>query len=747
MRYSRYRTEANQPEPERRARGVDAPEKYHYHAFISYSHADEAWARWLHKTLETWRVPKHLVGRQTRVARVPARLTPIFRDREELPSSASLNQEVNLALAQSANLVVVCSPAAAQSRWVNQEVAAFKRLGRSDRILCLIVQGEPEDCFVPALREADGDRRHHGTDGSEPMAADLRPGQDGRKLAILKLVSGMLGLRLDELRMREHQRKIRRLTLVTAIAVVITAVTGSLAIIALMARHSAEKQQSQAEGLVGFMLNDLDRKMQGTTRLETLQAISDRAMAYYKSLPSRDVNDSVLSGRADALMKIGTVQLNQGRLAEALASFQAGQLVTSQLLSHAPDNPVRLLQQATSMNKLGLACWYMGKLDSALQNFTASATLLQTANQLKPGDVDIAPQLAAARNNIGHILERRGELAAAGQQYRSVLEIYESLHRRYPDNRTWHSELGWAYNNVGKLAWRRGQIASSIANYEIDLKNKQELAVQDPSDRDAQGELASSNAILANVLIHVGQVDAALAHIRKAVEIGQLQVNFDPGNATSRDLLALYRMQLGRSLRLSGNLQQARAQVDSAQALLATLTGKDSDNVVYRQHLTRISLEQARVELADGKPKVARKHVIKSVADARSLLRINADNDDVRLLLSEALLLEGRILITEGTPDLAHKEWDEARRIVQPMAGTSSDPNQLDAWASALLLQNDSVAPRAITRLERMGYRDPDFVQLVKAHSSDFPQQWYARSRSNSSKTVTGGNAHEQQED
>lgn len=47
------------------------------------------------------------------------------------------------------------SPAAAKSRWVNEEILAFKRLGREHRVFCLIVDREPGDrsreCFPPAL--------------------------------------------------------------------------------------------------------------------------------------------------------------------------------------------------------------------------------------------------------------------------------------------------------------------------------------------------------------------------------------------------------------------------------------------------------------------------------------------------------------------------------------------------------------------------------------------------------------------
>src|ERR1700756_1863162 len=90
-----------------------------YWAFLSYSHTDKKWGDWLHKALE------------------------IFRDREELPVSADLGSNINEALKESRYLIVICSPRSAQSRWVGEEIKTFKRLGREDRILALIVDGEP----------------------------------------------------------------------------------------------------------------------------------------------------------------------------------------------------------------------------------------------------------------------------------------------------------------------------------------------------------------------------------------------------------------------------------------------------------------------------------------------------------------------------------------------------------------------------------------------------------------------------
>jgi hypothetical protein len=125
---------------------VNASEKspFKYRAFISYSHRDKKWGDWLHRSLETHRVPKRFVGEQTRDGPRPRKLFPIFRDREELPVSADLGTDIKEALTQSQYLIVICSPNSAQSRWVNEEIKFFKLLGREDRVLALIVAGETE---------------------------------------------------------------------------------------------------------------------------------------------------------------------------------------------------------------------------------------------------------------------------------------------------------------------------------------------------------------------------------------------------------------------------------------------------------------------------------------------------------------------------------------------------------------------------------------------------------------------------
>src|SRR5687768_12632867 len=141
--------------------GRSAPPAHLYFAFLSYSHHDTEDADWLHGELERFRVPSSLAGKLTTNGVIPKRLTPVFRDRHELAAADDLGEEIREALAASRCLIVLCSPAAAKSKWTNAEIETFKRIHPDGCLIAAIVAGEPfageipgreaEDCFPPAL--------------------------------------------------------------------------------------------------------------------------------------------------------------------------------------------------------------------------------------------------------------------------------------------------------------------------------------------------------------------------------------------------------------------------------------------------------------------------------------------------------------------------------------------------------------------------------------------------------------------
>ena len=202
-----------------------------YAAFISYRHIepDRGWAIWVHDALESYVNPKILRDRADH-----KRICRVFRDEEELAASTHLGEDIREALRRSDWLIVVCSPRSKERPYVNAEVDYFRELGRGDRILALLIEGEPATAFPPSLYEIRQSLGEGILDSDEPLAADVRPNSEMRARKIrrfgkLRLLASILGRRFDDLRGREQERRFRQLVRVATAAIaglVVVAVLG-----------------------------------------------------------------------------------------------------------------------------------------------------------------------------------------------------------------------------------------------------------------------------------------------------------------------------------------------------------------------------------------------------------------------------------------------------------------------------------------------------------------------------------------
>ena len=255
---------------------------FKYRAFLSYSHRDKAWGEWLHRALEHHRIDKDLIGRDTPAGPVPKTLRPIFRDREDFSAGHSLAAQTIAALEASQFLIVVCSPDAAKSAYVNEEIRRFKALGRGERIIPVIVAGDPglsdDDCFPPALRFKLNPAGALTDEREEPIAADARPQGDGKDLARQKIVAGLLGLGLDEIVRRGARAQRRRNRIWASIA-------GIFLLLAVAATGSAVYAWQQLKTNEAFLDATLDRFTSIVNRAVERGAVLFAAAARHSRIP------------------------------------------------------------------------------------------------------------------------------------------------------------------------------------------------------------------------------------------------------------------------------------------------------------------------------------------------------------------------------------------------------------------------------------------------------------------------------
>ena len=701
---------------------------FRYRAFISYSHQDKSWADWLHKALETYRIPSRLVGMQTAAGTVPRRLVPIFRDRDELASATDLGSKVNEALGQSANLIVICSPRSAASRWVNEEVLAFKRLGRSERVFCLIVDGEPnasalpgresEECFAPALRYRLGPDNALSNEHTEPIAADARPGRDGKTNARLKLIAGMLELAYDKLKQREQQRRQRRMAVITALAVVITAVTTSLAVVAIRAQRIAEHERSQAEGLIGFMLGHLHTKLEAANRLDILDDVAGKAMDYFGSLDESEVTDDSLAQRAKALQLIGRVREEQGKLDDANHAFNDASQLMKQLVARQPHNAEWQIALADSYSWLGMVAWDRGDMPSALSQFRMAAPLVEGVVKAHPENLDWFKHLGWLHNNIGHVLEANGQLTEARKEYGVVLDIYRTLVQSVPTDRRYRSELGHAYGNLAGITYALGALPDALDNASQALAVWQSLAQQDPTDMSVQMYLARAIVMQGKVLQTRGDAAGATAAFETALGIGKRLLAANPTSTESISDVASYSRALAQQLRLNGDVARAKQLLHDAGTYYSQLASKDPDEPAWQTNLAATDMESARLAWQIGQLDVAKASAAAAQSLLMAVLKKHADYVRAQPLLAESRVLLGQLQAASGDMSVASQSWEAALQTLGPTTGSAADPQPalLEPRAEALCLLGKTAESDPVTAtLAALGDHDAQYLQTLAA--------------------------------
>ena len=337
-----------------------------YRAFFSYARADGKLAAKLHRYLDSYKVPKALQGMAGKRGPVPASLHPIFRDREDLAGGGELGDRLRAALESSEALIVLCTPNSARSHWVDEEVRLFRAKNGNDAIFPVIGDGDPDSddpevqCMPPALRE------------TSVLAADLRDIRketghiigDGAAGGRQKLLAGLLGLDLDQLRRREDARRRRQMMAMAgalALFVALAGVATALGFAANSSAREAEKQRVIAE-------RQANRAQKGEALAR--QRAEAEALARSRESAARQLADEqrklaeqqralALANAAEAQRQAGIARSNAAR-AEAQFARAQGAL-------------------ADSFAQRGLAAADAGKTDVALRYALAGAQISPTS--------------------------------------------------------------------------------------------------------------------------------------------------------------------------------------------------------------------------------------------------------------------------------------------------------------------------------------------------------------------------------
>jgi len=690
---------------------VRRPSPQRYMAFLSYSHQDAAIADWLHETLEEFKVPPQLIGRLTDQGPVPKKLAPIFRDRQELAAAADLSDEIEEAIAASRFLIILCSPAAAKSRWINEEISNFKRIHREDRILAAIVDGEPfasdipgredEECFPEALRFHFDSRGRPTKQQAEPIAADLREHGDGRKMGMLKIAAGMLGVGLDDLAQREAQRRHRRLYMITAASVAGMLFTSGLAYTAIEARDAARDQRREAEGLIGFMLGDLRQKLEPVGRLDVLDAVGVRALAYFEKQDKSDISDEALAQQWKALTLMGSIAESRGDLEGALRRYRQAYSGTEEALRRHPDDPERMFDHAQSVYYVGAIAMGRGRVDDAAKQFAEYRRLAERMMAAEPDNPKWQLEGVYSASNLGIVELQQARYATAAQTFGASVAAMEQLLSSEPSNAEYLQLMLEALAYHADALDRAGNLDGAIRQRQRQLDILMPYLAQPKPDANLRQKAMIAHLALANLHFGKGDSRTALVHAADGVAIGDALVGLEPSNFDWLSRATRTRLTLGMLQLRVGQTAEASQSIDIACEAAARLIAKDPTIVDWRER-SRACL-RLRAELASARGNkgeaifLARQHLEAVRAEPKGAL---AD----QFALPQAQKLVGDILWRTGDRKAAIASWKAG--LASWPAGVAPTPSQLAERGEMLRGTGDRAeGTRIAAQLAAMGYR------------------------------------------
>jgi serine/threonine-protein kinase len=557
------------------------------------------------------------------------------------------------------------------------------------------LRGDLDTIVARALKKAPGDRYANAAD----LADDLR-----RWLAHEPITA-----RPDSRLYRLAKFARRHRTGVATGAAAAIAVSVGVGV-ALWEGREAEAQRVQAEGLIEFMLGDLRKKLQPVGRLDALDAVGEKALAYYAAQdPSRLDADS-LGRRARALHLIGDLAEQRGKLDEAQRDFQRAADTTAALLARYPTDGQRMFDHSQSEYWLGYVQWRRGRLqeaDAAMRRYYALAQQMTAAD---PANVDWRIEKAYAAQNVGVVQLDLGRSEQALASSREAHALLSEIAKTRPDVLVDDANMvGW----IAAAQEALGRYDEAIASE----REKVALAARAPdssTNRDAQYLFANAHHEIARQLFALGRLKEAKADAHKTLAGHQALNAVDPSNLDWLSETLAARMQLAEILLARGDAAGARTLHAQDAEPLARLLARP---VVKRNW--RISEAGNSVQL-DARLAATPEERAKAVAAleayradvARFQQAGSALTVKEQATVAGALLLLGDLQAAQQQPAEARGAWKEAARILGPRRAAEPPPvTALRAHAALRLGAIDEARALADT-LVATPYRHPAYADL-----------------------------------
>jgi tetratricopeptide (TPR) repeat protein len=561
-----------------------------YDAFISYSHAqDKSIAAALQSAMQ--RLGKAWYQR---------RALRLFRDDTSLSATPHLWPSIEEALGKARFLILMASPEAAASPWVDKELAWWLEYRGPDTVLIALTAGELVwDGAAGDFRRSEAAPLPPALKGAftdEPFWIDLRPYRDNaspRDARFTDLAANFAatlhGRAKEDLlsqEVRQQRRALRLAGAAVALLAVLLVLAGWQWTIARAQRNRAEHNLALATETANGLVFNLAQKFRTTAGvpaavvadiLSRAQQLQNQLTAGGETAPDlRRSQAAALDQTADTLLTIGDTK-------SALAAATQARDITQALLAAAPGNIDYQRGLSIADEWVGRVLAVQGDLAGALTAYRDGLVVINALVQKDPGNTEWQRGLSVTNNKIGDVLEAQGDLGGALAAYRDGLAIMNAMAQKDPGNTQWQYDLSVSNEEIGSVQYAQGDFPGALQSYRAKHQIISRLAQKDPGNTEWQRDLAVSDEMIGNTLQAQGDLPGALAAYSDCLAIIKTLAQKDPGNAEWQRDLSLSDGKVANVRQAQGDLPGALAAYRDGLAIAKALAQKDPSNVEWQR--------------------------------------------------------------------------------------------------------------------------------------------------------------------
>ncbi len=375
--------------------------------------------------------------------------------------------------------------------------------------------------------------------------------------------------------------------------------------------------------------------------------------------------------------KLGDLQLQSGRVTEALGSYQKGLEISQKLAAADPSDAQAQRDLSISYQRLGSVQLQSGQVTEArgsYQKFLENSQKLAAAD---PSDVQAQRDLSGSYSMLGDVQRRSGEVTEARGSYQKGLEINQKLAAADPSDARVQRDLSASYMLLGSVQLQSGQVTEARGSYQKGLEITQKLAAADPSDAQLQGVLAGLYDFLGTVQLQSGQVTEARGSYQKLLKISQKLAAADPSNALAQRALSISYCKLGDVQRQSGEVTEAREWYQKFLEISQKLAAADPSNARAQRELSVSYISLGDVQLQSGQVTQALESYQKTLEISQKLAAADPSDSQAQRDLFSSYSRLGNVQLESGQVTEALESSQKSLEISQKWA--AADPS--DAWA------------------------------------------------------------------